>query len=354
MTILLAALALNPTKANPGSTKTHPTAAQVSVTMAQIVDAFRPIALASAPAGSDIVAAMEDGSVRIIDAKTHQTVRQLLKHPQPVYALAWSPDGRTVASGDESGRVWIENAVTGKAVRGYRRHTKGVEKLSFNDDGNLLISTGKDDSVNVYNLEDPQPKEQRQILGNGRNFYGATFNPLSPRYFTVGMLDGGLREYDAESGEVAHSMSDPNGQGIFDVSYVPSGRFEVSAGRDGEAVIWDAKSFQRIGALKGHGDWVIAAASSPNSRLVATSSTDRTVKVWNMQTYQKVADLPEQFSIGSPLCFTADGNTLVTVSDMGYLQFNAITPAQPQLNELTPVAAAKHRRRSVDADTTQR
>ena len=193
MTILAILLATSPARTN---------VQPISVNIGRVVEAFKPIALTAAPSGSKIVAAMEDGSVRIIDAKTHATIRALASHPQPAYALAWSPDGQFVASGDETARIWIENALTGKKIREYRTHTKGIEKLSYNQFGNLLISTGKDDQVNVYDLEKPTNREARHILGKGMNFYGATFNPQSTRFFTVGMLGGGLREYDALTGNV--------------------------------------------------------------------------------------------------------------------------------------------------------
>jgi WD40 repeat protein len=318
-------------------------ASPVSVSLGHVVEAFRPIAFAAAPTGSKIVAAMEDGSVRIIDARTHSTVRVLAKHPGPVYALAWSPDGQFVASGDETARIWIENAFTGQKVREYRTHTKGIEKLSYNEFGTLLASTGKDDQVNVYNLTTPSNKEARRILGKGANFYGATFNPQSARYFTVGMLGGGMRVYDAFTGDVAHFLVDPNGQGIFDVSYCPAGNREISAGRDGNAILWDAKGFHKICTLRGHKDWVVNATVSPNGHVAATSSTDGSVKIWNLQSMQKVADLPSQTAVGSPLCFSADGSTLVSVNDMGFMEFNTVTPAQSGAAEVFTSKKRRHR-----------
>lgn len=335
MTVIAIALLAAPSRMH--------TAVPISVSIGRVIEAFHPTALCAAPTGSKIAAAMEDGSVRIIDARTHATVRVLAQHPQPVWALAWSPDGQFIASGDESARIWIENALTGQKVREYRNHTKGIEKLSYNQFGTMLISTGRDDQVNIYDLSSPKPKEARHILGKGMNFYGACFNPQSTRYFTVGMLGGGLREYDAVTGNLMHFLTDPNGQGIFDVSFCPAGTREVSAGKDGDAIVWDTKTDSKLGSLKGHQDWVVNTAVSPNGRLAATGSVDRTVKVWNLATMQKVADLEGQCAVGSPLCFTGDGSTLVTVSDMGYLEFNTVTPAQPFVSAKT-VAMKKSRR----------
>ena len=306
-TLLIAAL---PTKVTPG----------------RVLVGVRPIAYAAAPTGSKFVACLEDGSVRILDAKTHQTLRTLDKHPGPAYACAWSADGNFVATGDETARIWIHNALTGKKVREYRTHTKGIEKLSFNLPGTLLLSTGKDDQCNVYDLRTKSIRERTVVLGKGMNFYGATFHPKLPYTFAVGMLGGGLRTYDALTGHPVGFMTDTGGQGVFDCCFNPAGTRCVSAGRDGDAIVWDASRLTKVGKLKGHQDWVVNTAVSPNGRLAATSSSDRTVKIWDLVTMTKVAELPNEFTVGSPVCFTADGTTLLTVTDAGDLQFSSITP----------------------------
>jgi WD40 repeat protein len=314
-------------------------AAAVKVTPVKTMVGVRPIALAAAPTGAKFVACLEDGSVRIIDAKTRMTLRTLDRHPGPAYAAAWSADGNYVATGDETARIWIHDTRTGKKVREYRTHTKGIQKLSFNLPGSLLISTGKDDQVNVYDLRTPSIKERMVVLGKGMNFYGATFHPKLPYTFAVGMLGGGVRMYDALQGKPVGFLTDAGGQGVFDFAFNPEGTRAVSAGRDGFAVVWDAKTLRKVGKLKGHEDWVVYTAVSPNGQLVATGSSDRTVRVWDLKTMTKVAELANEFTVGSPVCFTADGTALVSVTDMGDLQLSSITPAAKS------VAAAKPAKR---------
>jgi WD40 repeat protein len=332
MSILAAALLFG-----PGSAQSA-----INVTVAKIVEGLRPIAFAAAPSGSKFVACLEDGSVRIIDANTRQTIRVLDKHPQPAYACAWSPDGLKIAVGDETARVWIHSAVSGAKLREYRCHIRGIQKLSFNIGGNLLISTGKDDTIKVYNLDSKSPKEALNILGNGANFYGAAFSPKLSTTFATGVLGPGARFYNAQSGKVTGFLTGHDNQGMFDVDFNLNGTRAVSAGRDGTAIVWDTKTDKKVGSLKGHQDWVMDVAFSPNGKLIATSSTDQTVKVWNSYNFQKIADLQHESFVGSPVCFTGDGKTLVTVSDQGFLQFNTIAPAQGIVTGSTKVPVKRH------------
>ncbi len=316
----------------------------ITVTPGKIIQGLRPIAFASAPFGSKFVATMEDGTARIIDSRTRQTVRNLATHPGPAYAAAWSPNDLAVATGDETARIWLENPDNGQKIREYRTHTKGIEKLSFNLPGTSLLSTGKDDEIKIYDLTSPKPKEAEHILGHGLNFYGATFSPRAPYLFATGFLGiGGTRLYNALQGTVIGYFNGHSDQGVFDVAFSPDGTRLVTAGRDANAIVWDVKHYEKLQTLRGHGDWVNNVAFSPNGRLIATSSTDRTVKVWDARTFAKIADLDNQSSVGSPLCFTADGKNLITVTGEGYLQYNTVDPPQSEVGAPVRAQRPQHR-----------
>ena len=335
MTILAAALLM-------GTPVHKPTSVVFQVSAGPVIQGLRPIALAAAPTGSKFLACLEDGSVRVMDAKSRQTVRILAKHPQGAYAAAWSPDGTYVAPGDESARTWIESPITGSKIREYRTHTKGIEKLSFSMTRQYLASTGKDDQINIYDLSKPAPKEVRKILGKGANFYGAAFSPKLPYTISTGILGHGGRVYDCNSGQCLGFLNTVDDQGVFDVCYNPAGTQEVTGGKNGEVLIWDSASKKTVATLKGHQDWVNNLAYSPNGKFIASASVDKSVKIWNSTTGEKVGEITGQSSVGSPVCFTADGNSLITVNDAGDIQFNAISPSQASRDEpAKPVKATK-------------
>ena len=335
--ILAAALVL-------GAPRAHSQATPVTVTTSAVISYLHPIAFAPAPTGSKMIVSMEDGSVRIMDGTTHQTVRNLAKHLQPAYGVAWSPDGLYAATGDETARIFVESAVSGASIRQYRTHTKGIQKLSFNSTRQYLVSTGKDDQINIYDLNIAAPKEVRKILGKGANFYGASCSPTLPYTVATGILGPGGRAYDLVTGKQTGFLVTNDDQGVFDVSYNPAGTRLVTAGKCGDAVVFDAKTLKKLATLKGHKDFILYATYSPNGALIATASTDRTVKIWNANNFQKIAEIQDQNTVGSPLCFTADGKTLATVNDQGYLQFNTISPSQAAKDKPAAKATKKGRR----------
>ena len=314
-----------------------PTSGSVQVTKVGVVDAIRAIAFAAAPTGSQFLVSSEDGTVRVMDARMMKTVCAMTKHVQPAYGLAWSPNGQLVATGDETARIFIETP-TGRKTREYRTHTRGIQKISFSTDNAHIISTGKDDVIKMYDLSSPKPKDVHELLGQGANFYSATYSPKGG-LFVSGVLAEGARVYDANTRQLRLDLKGHSGEGVLDCCFNPNGSCIASAGKDATAIIWDTKSGKKIGTIRGHEDWVTSVAYSPNGALLATSSTDGTVRLWNAASLQPVAVIKEQFQVGSPLCFAADGSMLMTVNAAGAIQFNKLNPPQ------APVAKAKPKAR---------
>jgi WD40 repeat protein len=343
MSVFLAA-ALSLVGQQPTTTLTAPAkpAAKPAavVSLARELQGLRAIALAPGPDGSKFVATLEDTSIRIIDAATRQTLKTFTGHPQPAYAVAWSDDGSFIASGDESARIFIWDTRTGNKIRTiYGDHQRGIQNLSFNHARTMLMSTGKDDVVNIYNVTNG--KRVGQVLGQGANLYGAVFHPVTDNFVTA-TLTPSARMYRMapEGAQVVNFLTGHASQGMMDSSWSTQGTRVITGGKDYNAVIWDAKTYKKLGTLKGHTDWVWRAVFSPSGAIAATSSPDRSVRIWDTKSFQQIGQIDNESAVGSPLCFTRDGKFLVTVGISDNLQINNVTPAQPATPE-KPVKAVK-------------
>jgi len=317
-----------------------------SIKLVRELQGLRPLAYAPASTGTRVAVTLEDRSVRIIDIKTCQTLKTFQGHPQPAYAVAWSDDGQFLATGDESGRIFIWDTITGqKKSMIYGDHQRGIQKLSFNHPRTLLISTGKDDKIDVWSF--PSGKKVGEVLGKGANLYSGVFNPLTDNFIAATLTVSSRVYRETGTGpKTVGFLTSPDPQGALDINWNKAGTMIITGEKSGNAVIYDGKVWKKQGTLKGHGDFVTSVGFSPNGKYAVTASPDRTVRVWEPKSLKQVAMLENQSAVGSPLAFTADGKFLLTVGVDDYMQVYSVTDSGAQEMK-TPVkkAAAKSKRK---------
>jgi WD40 repeat protein len=86
---------------------------------------------------------------------------------------------------------------------------------------------------------------------------------------------------------------------VCDVVVTPDGRRAVSSSRDRTLRLWDLESGRTLHTLEGHTDFVSGVALMPDCRRAVSSSGDRTLRVWDLESGQTLSILkgPSSFSI---------------------------------------------------------
>jgi WD40 repeat protein/uncharacterized caspase-like protein len=85
----------------------------------------------------------------------------------------------------------------------------------------------------------------------------------------------------------------------------------------GQVLLWDTTTGQQVGAIKGHGKGVTDVAFSRDGKLLASSSTDNTIKIWDMLSRRELRTLSGHTSNIDSLDFSPDGRLLASASDDG-------------------------------------
>src|SRR5437016_6883540 len=85
----------------------------------------------------------------------------------------------------------------------------------------------------------------------------------------------------------------------------------------GQIVFWDTASGQQIGAIKGHGKGVTSVAFSRDGKLIASSSTDNTIRIWDVASRRELRTLTGHTANIESMDFSPDGKLLASASDDG-------------------------------------
>lgn len=175
-------------------------------------------------------------------------------------ALAVSADSRMLATGGWSGRVVIRNLQDSSKLGGFQAHTGEIIGLEFLRDGTLL-SGGREGSVKKWTLDGRLLWERKLPTG----LSAMALNKLSSRM--------------------------------------------VTGSKDGEMILWDVNIGEIVDRWPAHDGRIRAVVYTGDAALLASSDTDRTVKLWDSANGELLwqSRIPTD---SRDLVFSADGQWL--------------------------------------------
>ncbi|PAX54586.1 nSTAND1 domain-containing NTPase [Brunnivagina elsteri] len=98
------------------------------------------------------------------------------------------------------------------------------------------------------------------------------------------------------------------------VSFSPDGKILAFASSDKTVKLWDVKTGREVNTLQGHASYVWSVSFSPDSKTLASASHDKTVKLWDVKTGREVNTLQGHTSNVWSVSFSPDGKTLASAS----------------------------------------
>jgi len=164
---------------------------------------------------------------------------------RPLFDVAFSPDLEYLATAEmrrnaseiPPTEITIWSLSSGAKIRSLRGHEGSISSIAFSQDGKLLVSGAKDSMVKLWNISSGQEIKSYLLRGN--------YN---------------------DNCEVAFSNS---------------GKLIAAGGHEGFIMVYNPSD--RISKrFKGHTKWIGELAFHPNNSLLASASSDNTVRVWRL------------------------------------------------------------------------
>ena len=303
------------------------------------------------PDGTILASGASDTMVRLWDVGTRENIVTISGHTGSVYSIAFSPDGTTLASVSEDGTIklwavseWIRPRprtlvkISGDNQQG----TPGIElanpfvvEVKDQYDNPLpdvqvtfTVAAGEGRFDGRFTVENTTTDakgraESRLTLGSypGTNRVEVSVSGLDPLIFqsvgigTPTIMSGDYRTWHLPDGAIIRLGKGILGGSDRAVAFSPDGQRLAVAGGFG-VWLYDVATLRELALFSGHTLWVTAVAFSPDGTMVASGSSDRTVKIWDITTGLTIATLEGHTDKVTSVAFSSDGKTLASGSGL--------------------------------------
>jgi WD40 repeat protein len=203
-------------------------------------------------------------------------LRTLRGHEQTIWSVAFRPNGDSILTGsaDKTARLWrIANGLLTRL----EGHTSDVNQVEFSPDGQQLVTASKDRSIKLWS---PGGSLIRELVRNFAWKYDAKFSPNGEEVLSAG-LSGSLQRWRLDR-TVSAPLLTPSAEGIQSIAYSPKGDLIAAGGQDKHLRIWQ-KNGKLVRSLKAHEAPIQKVAFSRDQQMVATAGAEGTVKLWQVK-----------------------------------------------------------------------
>ncbi|HEY9768843.1 MAG TPA: caspase family protein [Coleofasciculaceae cyanobacterium] len=221
-------------------------------------------------------------------AKYNQQLINSYSHTEPVNRISISSDGKLIATAtiDSKIHIWSKEGILQQTLNG---HTGEVLDIKFmpgeiKSDYYQLISTGVDKTVRIWQVFNRYSNQNETI-------YSIAFSPIINNTFATADWNGKIkiwRNYPDGTPKLIRTLAGHQDT-ISQIKYSPDGKLIASASWDKTIKLWDAENGKLIDSLIGHQDGVNSIAFSPDSQTLISGSEDRTIKIWNITNQPKLS-----------------------------------------------------------------
>jgi eukaryotic-like serine/threonine-protein kinase len=207
------------------------------------------------------------------------------RHESQIFGLSCSPDGRLLAVGHGDGRVSLLDLMERRVLHTFPGDGSCCFTVAFSPDGKRVASTSQKGSLNLWDVagrtnagtlpcrttsEVAFSPDGRLIASGGGNLY----NEQS--------TEGEIVLWDALTQQKLYEWKQPISP-VWEVSFSPDSHLLATAHADGTVVLWDVLTHQARRTLKGHLGFVSCVRFSPDGRWLASGSMDQTVRLWPVE-----------------------------------------------------------------------
>ncbi|BAY30077.1 WD-40 repeat-containing protein [Nostoc carneum NIES-2107] len=256
--------------------------------------------------------------IKTWDIHTNKYLQSLEGHLSEINTIAFSPNSKIMATGSVDRTVKLWDVATGKCLKTLQGRTDFVHSVGFSCDGKILAS-GSQHEIRLWDFNSGQCLTNLSVDQDW--LYSLNLSPDGKLLAcaNLGNENHIIRLWQLESLPQGNICQTPDKilpghtDNIWAIAFSPDSKIIVSGSSDRTVKLWDSQTGQCLKTFSGHTRPVISVAFSPDGKTIASCGGHSIIKLWDvttgecLQTIQEVASYVLSFSPNSYIL--ASGNT---------------------------------------------
>lgn len=288
--------------------------------------------------------------IKIWNLSDYTEMKTLVGHTKPITSMVFSLDGKYLFSGsnDYTIKIWSifpdKIATKSNLVTTLAGHTKEVTSLSLSPDGKILASGSKDNTIKIWKsrFEDKKKEfpfefyekfyDSQPLKGHAKPVTSVNFNEdgtalasgSEDKTIKIWTVDKNLdfqniKTLSSHTEEVTSVLFSPNkkilasASGLKDINNIEG----ISSGENA-IKIWEIgknNEYNEIKTLIGHTDGITSLSFNANGSILASSSEDNTVRIWNMDDHTLIKEITGHSEKVNTVAFSPKSKLIITSSN---------------------------------------
>jgi G protein beta subunit-like protein len=259
-----------------------------------------------------------DHTVRFWEATSGICYRTLQYADSQVNKLEITPDKHHLAAaGNPHIRLFEVTTNNPQPVLSFDGHTNNVTAVGFERDSKWLFSGSEDGTVKLWDVRAQgcqREYESRAAVNT------VVLHPNQGELLS-GDQNGNIRVWDLTASACSCELVPEVGTAVRSLSAAADGSLVVAANNNGTCYVWRLQRgtqltthFEPFHKLQAHDGYILKCLISPDGRYLVTTSSDSTVKLWNLDGFTLERTLQGHQRWVWDCVFSVDAAFLVTAS----------------------------------------